>query len=106
MDRIIFMNPEAAKILSSLVLKEPHELTQADIRFLHARWDYLTEEQQIRFASVRQDAPLPKGSGSKLGDYKYHELIRLAKELGIKAKIGMKREEIEKLITEDTSYFP
>ncbi len=38
--------------LSAILAKEPSGLTEADAAFLRARRDYLTEDQQITYASV------------------------------------------------------
>jgi hypothetical protein len=45
--------------LSAILAKEPTGLTEADAAFLRARRDYLTEEQQITYASVLDAAPAP-----------------------------------------------
>lgn len=102
------MNPEAQKVLNAILKKSISELTQSDIRFLHARWDYLTDEQREQYFDVINDFRQQKPSeplhpsdstfSHALQSLKYRELIQYAKDRNIAAKIGMKKDEIIQLI--------
>jgi len=97
------MNPEAQKVLDAILHKDLHELTEPDRRFLHARWSYLTEEQQDKY----KDAwfiTTTKEVVNPLAKYTYIELKQMCKSLGISAPPGLKRPELEDLIINDKSY--
>ncbi len=83
------MNPEALELFNRILKKDLNSLTQFEIAFLRARRSYLKPYDLDKFASVLGEKKV------KLG---YNDLIRKAKSLGFKARVGMKREEIEKMI--------
>lgn len=51
----MMMNPEAEALLKQILKKDLHELSQADKDFLHARRDYLSDEDKKKFASVLKE---------------------------------------------------
>ncbi len=83
------MNPEALEIFNRILKKDVNSLTPFEIAFLKARRPYLEPFYVDKFSSVL---------GEKKVKLSYIDLIKKAKSLGFKARVGMKREEIEKMI--------
>lgn len=86
------MNKEAQEVLNNIVKKEPYELTEADKGFLRARRSYVSAEDMERFSSVFEDI-------EETPTLSYQDLVKKAKELGIKHQ-GVKKAELEQLIAE------
>lgn len=86
------MNPEAQEKLEIIRNKEINSLTPGDIVFLRARRSYLNQEELERFSAVLE-------SGKPVIAYK--DLMNKAKEMGHKVKVGLTREELEKMVTEE-----
>lgn len=92
------MDQLSTERLASIVAKEVHELTQEDIGFLFARREYLDDIDVQRFQSVLSQ-PVPQTTQQapivKLDRW---ELIRKAKELGIKVEKTMTAPQLKALI--------
>ena len=80
------MNQEAQQKLNAILNKDISSVTQADRIFLKARMDYLTSQQrEVYFKTEKKELS-------------YRELYAKAKEMGIKTRVGMKREELIALV--------
>lgn len=103
----MYMNKEAVEMLEKILKKDISLLTSVDKAFLKARRGYLSDEQLEKYAeilsvgTVGEQIPvstLPEAPEVLLPTYK--DLIARGKELGLKVKIGMKREVIQEMITQ------
>ena len=99
------MNPEAQKKLNEILAKDISSLTSGDIIFLQARRDYLTDIQREKYqhfwststgGDTKPSISTPK-RGEKLAEF--HELMRQAKEKGIKVPKGTKIEELRLMVS-------
>jgi len=88
------MDNKSRLLLESIVKKDLNSLTVGEIIFIKARRDYLTPEQAEVFRSLWEEIKIPVTEDRP----SYKEIREKAKSLGIKLKVGMKREVIEELI--------
>ncbi len=114
-DTIYIMNQEAQDVLTAITKKEIHELLPSDIVFLRARSSYLTPEQVEKYQSVlsrdvpqRNEPEKEEKIQSKPTTYeqmRYQDLLRQAKSLGIKVKVGIKKDDLIQMIMDITNIF-
>lgn len=100
------MDKQSQAVFERILAKAIVSLTEHDIKFLKARRDYLNETQ-LGFYSVLFDG---KPSTYASDDYSkiqpevvlptYKELQARARELGLKVRVGLKREVLQEMITQ------
>lgn len=88
------MNPEAQVKLDEILQKEAAALTDADVAFLKARKDYLTNDQRAAYNEVLGEESKPP----KIKGLSYQELQAKAKELGLKIRVGIKKADLENMV--------
>jgi len=86
--------------LRDILSKEISSLTERDKSFIRARRSYLTPEQAVYYDAIIMNIPTTKTDNSMkpTNQVSYKALIAKAKELGFKARAGMKRQEIQQMI--------
>ena len=99
------MDEHTQKVFDAIIKKDVSALIPSDIVFLRARQSYLTEEQLALYAPlfnvktepvVEAVTEVPKER--TIADYSMKELYKRAKELGCKTRVGLKRDELIKMI--------
>lgn len=109
----MYMNKEAVEMLEKILKKDITLLTSVDKAFLKARRGYLNDEQLETFAEILSGesvvekivAPVtPEVTQTPEAPVvpvvKFAELLVKGQALGLKVKIGMKREVVEAMIAE------
>ena len=96
------MNPEAKAYLDNILTKQVAALQEHEREFLCARQSYLTDEQRETFAEVLHLKKTKKheDKADDQSEESFADLKERAKELGIKVKFGISRQELEQLIEE------
>ena len=106
----MYMNKEAVEMLQKILKKDLSLLTSVDKAFLKARRGYLSDEQIEKFAEILSDSPIverivnlevPQTPESPVvPTVKFADLLAKGQRMGLKVKIGMKKEIVEAMIAE------
>lgn len=115
----MYMNKEAVEMLEKILKKDISLLTSVDKAFLKARRGYLSDEQIEKFAEILSDSPIverivtPEAPVSPqvpqtpeapvVPTVKFADLLAKGQRMGLKVKIGMKKEIVEAMIAEAES---
>lgn len=89
------MNIEAQEKLRTILLKDCNSLTKGDIIFLKARRDYLSHSHRQKYISVLEPQ---KEQVRQADQMTYQELMRKAKEMGYKVRVGLKKDELTRMV--------
>lgn len=113
------MNPESQKIFDEILKKPLEELNEEDKAFLKARSYYLSPTEKEIYKDVLAYVPAPQKPQELIVNLspvptaptkpvepvvddittmKYPLLMKKAKELGFKVRVGLKREELQDMI--------
>lgn len=106
----MYMNKEAVEMLQKILKKDLSLLTSVDKAFLKARRGYLSDEQIEKFAEILSDSPIveriaiPEApqipEAPVVPTVKFADLLAKGQRMGLKVKIGMKKEIVEAMIAE------
>jgi hypothetical protein len=93
----IMLDTDTQKVFDEIVAKDPVTLTPDEVGFLWARQSYLSEEQLEKFEAVLQP-PMRVSEVEAVEKLDRNELMRKAKEMGLKPKPTMKAPQVKALI--------
>jgi hypothetical protein len=93
----IMLDTDTQKVFDEIVAKDPVTLTPDEVGFLWARQSYLSEEQLEKFEAVLQP-PMRVSEVEAVEKLDRKELMRKAKEMGLKPKPTMKAPQVKALI--------
>lgn len=109
----MYMNKEAVEMLQKILKKDLSLLTSVDKAFLKARRGYLSDEQIEKFAEILSDYPIVERIATPeapqvpqtpeapvVPTVKFADLLAKGQRMGLKVKIGMKKEIVEAMIAE------